>query len=406
MAISDRPYIVPSGGPIWYSVFVLMAILTGLCAAVAMAQPQSVHQTTFDGSPAVAVSNDRLELTVLVQGGSLASLVLAGDADKLNPLWDPARMARETGQAARTSGGTGHFVCVDGFGPTSAEERAAGLEGHGEAHRQTFGVVTSARQGSASVLTLRARLPIVQEVFSRTFRMLDGENVIYVDSRLENLLGFDRPVNWAEHATVGSPFLESGATVVDVAGSWSRTRPYEPARSGTMDRRLKSGEDFAWPMAPALAGGPVDLRVTPANPHYLDHSVTLVDPTQRLGWVTALHPGRRLVVGWIFRREEYPWVQFWGSYPPSGKMARGLEFGTQPFDVPRREAIGLGSLFGTPTYRWLPAKSAIESKFLVFYTQVPEGFRKVDEVRMENGAIVIEDRGAKLQVKITASLPL
>ena len=46
--------------------------------------------------------------------------------------------------------------------------------------------------------------------------MVDGENIVYVESRLENLLGFDRPVNWAEHATIGSPFLESGATVVDV----------------------------------------------------------------------------------------------------------------------------------------------------------------------------------------------
>ena len=48
------------------------------------------------------------------------------------------RMARELGRPVKFDGGAGLFVCVDGFGPTSPEERAAGLPGHGEAHTETF----------------------------------------------------------------------------------------------------------------------------------------------------------------------------------------------------------------------------------------------------------------------------
>jgi hypothetical protein len=66
--------------------------------------------------------------------------------------------------------------------------------------------------------------------------------------------------------------------------------------------------------------------------------------------------------------------RFTGYYPPTRKMARGLEFGTQPFDVPRREVITAGPMFGTPKYRWLPAKSKIKTRFLLFYAPVPEGF--------------------------------
>jgi len=87
-------------------------------------------------------------------------------------------------------------------------------------------------------------------------------------------------------------------------------------------------------------------------------------------------------------------------------MARGLEFSTQPYDLPRREAVSTSSMFDTPTYRWLPAKAKIESRFLLFYAPVPEGFGKVDDVRLENGRIVIEDRGAGKQVTLAASLPL
>jgi hypothetical protein len=287
---------------------------------------------------------------------------------------------------------------VDGFGPVSAAERAAGLPGHGEAHLQRFEV----RQ-SGGRLVIEATLPIVQEKLTRTIRLAPGENIVYVDSKLENLMGFDRPVHWAEHATVGSPFLESGMTVVDVSGARSLTRPYEQVKMGATERRLASGKEFTWPMAPGLDGKPVDLRETPREPRYQDHATTLVDPARKHGWTTALHTGKRLLVGYLFRREEFPWVQYWGNYPPNGRFARGLEFSTQPFDVPRREVIGSPPLFGAPVYRWLPAKSAIEARFLLFYARAPEGMRKVDEVRLEGGQLIIEDRAAGKTLTLAAS---
>ena len=66
-------------------------------------------------------------------------------------------------------------------------------------------------------LTQAVQLPRVHEVYTRTLRMADGENVVYVNGTLLSLLDFDRPINWAEHATIGSPFLDPGVTVVDIS---------------------------------------------------------------------------------------------------------------------------------------------------------------------------------------------
>jgi hypothetical protein len=357
---------------------------------------------TFEGYPAVILSNSKLELTVMKKGSTLANLTLADDGEKLSPFWNPMRMARELGHPAKFDGGAGHFVCVDGFGPASADEHAAGLPGHGEAHTEIF-AVHSERQGSSTAMTLTAKLPIVQETFTRTFRMIDGENVVYVESELENLMGFDRPVNWAEHATIGSPFLEPGVTVVDLSGSRSRTRPYSSVNERGVQRRLASGQDFTWPLAPGLNGQTVNLRQTPKHPHFLDHAATLLNPGRELEWVTAINPTKRLIVGYVFKRAEYPWLQYWGFYPPTEKMARGMEFGTQPFDVPRREVISAGPMFDTPTYRWLPAKAKIKTHFLLFYARTPEGFNKVDDVTMENGQIVIADHSANKEIKLAAA---
>jgi hypothetical protein len=141
----------------------------------------------------------------------------------------------------------------------------------------------------------------------------------------------------------------------------------------------------------------------PENPHYVDHTGTQMDPARTLAWATALNPKRKLILGYIFRREDFPWVQTWGNYPSATGMARGLEFATQAFSLSRRDAITQGAIFNTPMYRWLPAKSKITTKFLMFYARVPEGFAKVDDVRLENGRIIVEDRTAKKEVRLAAS---
>jgi hypothetical protein len=372
---------------------------------VALAQETSLKKMVFEDQQGMVLSNGKLELTVFDQGATFANLVLTGDPDKLGPLWNPARLAREAGQKSAFGASFGHFVCVDGFGPTSREESAAGLTGHGEAHIQQFEVKSSRKEGNTTTVVLTANLPILQEKFTRTIRMADGENVIYVNSELENLLGFDRPVNWAEHATIGSPFLEPGATVVDMSGKRAKVRPYNPSERG-LPHRLESGKEFTWPDAPLVSGGSVDVRIVPMSPNSGGHTATLMDPTRKLVYVTALHPGRKLILGYVFRQEEYPWTQSWENYPPNGKLARGLEFSTQPFDVSRREAVTTGSMFDTPTYRWLPAKSKIESHFLMFYSPAPDGMKQVDDVRLENGKLTVEDHKSGKKLVLTASLPL
>ena len=70
------------------------------------------EETTFDGRPVRVYSNDKLTLALRSVGGAMVQLLMKDDPEQLNPLQ-----------------GLGHFVCVDGFGPVSQEERAAGLPG-------------------------------------------------------------------------------------------------------------------------------------------------------------------------------------------------------------------------------------------------------------------------------------
>jgi hypothetical protein len=251
-----------------------------------------------------------------------------------------------------------------------------------------------------------ANLPLRQEAFTRMLRMVDGENVIYVDSELESQLPFDRTANWGEHPFLFPPFLEPEKTVVDMSGTRARTRTY-PGTPGRQRLGLKQGQDFTWPMAPDSTGKPIDLRAAPApSGFFMSHTTTLMDPSRRLAYFTVLNTARHYLLGYVFRREEYPWVQNYMNYPADGWLGRGLEFATQPFDMTHREMVELNRMFDAPVYRWLPAKSKIGTRFLMFYVRSPEGMARVDDVRLENGKLIVEDRTSGKTLTLAASLPL
>jgi len=330
------------------------------------------------------ISNGKMKVTVLKQGGAISSITLDTDPLHRNPLWEPK---------GNTFGASlGHFLCVDGFGGVSKEEQAAGYPFHGEAFLQVFSGETT-----ESAMRLTTNLPLAQETVSRHLTLLSGRPVLEVDTTLTSLLSFDRPVQWAEHATVGSPFLEPGGTVIDMRAVKAKTRTYGAPAAG-LPHRLPSGQEFVWPLAPSVRGGRLDMRLTPEEPNSGDHTTSLMDPAREWAWVTALNTKQHLMIGYLFRHEEFPWIQSWENYPMSGQLARGLEFSTQPFDVPRRQVVTENSLFGAPTYRWLPAKSSITARFYVFVTKVPEDWLKVDDVEFENGQITVRSGTASVKL--------
>jgi hypothetical protein len=356
-----------------------------LCFACAIAAQEEV---TLDGRPVRIIANDKLALTIRSVGGVMTHLVMHDDPDKLNPLQ-----------------GLGHFVCVDGFGPVSSEERAAGLPGHGEAHRVPWELGSWEKGGGTLTVAFTATLPLVQEVFRRTIRMVDGENVIYIDSELESLLGFDRPINWGEHATIGGPFLEQGKTVTEMSATRAMTRSHASEAVNPPDNHnLADFKEFTWPMAPTVSGTLIDVRIAPVMTPVMDQTASLMDLSRRLVFITAFHPDKKALLGYVFRREDFPWTQIWDSYPGGGRNAyRGMEFATQPYDLPRREVIQTNAMFNTPTYRWLPAKSTIRSSFVMFYTRTPEKFTRVDDVVLADGKITVEDRGSAQKIVLNAS---
>jgi hypothetical protein len=327
--------------------------------------------SSYRNRRAVSIENAHLRVTVVEEGGHIAEIFHKDTG--VNPLWTPPWPSIEpsTYDAAKDSvygagvdasllaGILGHNLCLDIFGPPSAEEAAAGLPVHGEASLVRYEI------GRASnALVAGASLPLAQLELERRIELHD--DTVRVHERVRNLSGTDRPVAWTQHVTLGPPFLVRGAT--EFRASASRSKVFE-TRFGAADY-LVAGAEFEWPAPPRADGGTADLRFYTSAPSSSAYTAHLMNPDVDAAFFAAFTPTMRLAFGYMWKRADFPWLGIWeenhsrlGS-PWNGRtLTRGMEFGVSPFPEPRRAMIDRARLFGVPTFRWIPARSVVEVEY-------------------------------------------
>jgi hypothetical protein len=367
-------------------------------------------KNVMDGRPGFRLREDWGYVSVLAGGGHICELNLNA-CSGVNPLWRPpwatidpfeyttAKHARKYGpppDGRLLSGIAGHSLSFDHFGPPSPEETAAGLTTHGEAPALKWNIQKQVPSPKPQ-LRYGLTLPEARVGFSRILTLDRANPVIYCEEEAVNLSSYDRPISWNEHVTFGPPFLEARTTWFDMPATQAKVCPasYSPRFS------LQPDADFIWPNAPTKDRKQMNLRTTPAEPfgHY---TAQLLTPELEIGFIAACNPRLKLLVVYVFRRADFPWVGNWEeqynrtSAPWQGKtFCRGLEFSTTPFAIPRRQTIEQGPLFGEPTYRWLPARSKIQVRFLILLFEVPETFHGVASVSIAQRKIDVVESGAR-----------
>jgi hypothetical protein len=332
-------------------------------------------ETTYRNRRAFEISNERLIVTLLAEGGHIARI--ADRRTGVNPLWTPPWPSIEpsTYHAARhpeygagaeaklLAGIMGHNLCMDIFGGPSEEEAAAGMTVHGEAAVASYGI-----DGAADRLTMRARFAEAQLAFERSIA-LDGD-VVRIRETVENETALDRPIAWTQHVSMGPPFVEGGVTQFRTPAT--RSKVIESDFSGGRGFQ-KTGAEFDWPHCPRRGEGTMDLRVYPSDPVSAGYTAHRMDPAREHAFFAAYHPRWRLLFGYVWNRRDFPWLGRWEENrlrrhaPWNGETVTcGMEFGVSPMPETRRAMIERGTLFGEAGYRWIPARSAVTVEYCAF----------------------------------------
>ena len=379
-----------------------------------------MQSVTYRGRRSAQIENSLLRVTITAEGGHVAEI--CHKQSGVNPLWtppwpsiepsvyDPVRHPEYGGhnESQLLAGIMGHSICLDTFGAPSAEEAAAGMPVHGEAPVAAYKInggsdwvdleaqrtrLRAAIQKRNSLAlqvarltprpfcacSLEATLPKAQLRFKRRISLTPDSMVLAFSETLENLSPTDRPIGWTQHVTLGPPFLEPGHT--QFRASATRSKVIESDFNGGNGSQRQAAE-FDWPLCPLKNGQTSDLRVFTSEPVSGGFTSHLMNPDEEHAWFTAWSPSANLLLGYVWKRSDFPWLSRWEenhlrTQPPwnGNGLACGMEFGVSPFVESRREMVNRGNLFGAPTFRWAPAQSSLQLNycaFLTFRDSIPE----------------------------------
>ena len=321
----------------------------------------------------ISIENDHLIVSVSVEGGHIAAIT--EKTSGVNALWvppwpsiEPSLYSRErnpeygdNAESKLLAGILGHNLALDIFGPPSEAEYAAGLTVHGESSVVPYQIESSGRR-----LVATAHLPMALLDFEREINLSTG--VVRIREKVTNLTSMDRPIAWTQHVTLGPPFIEPGVTRLNLTANESMVFPHDLSPD---HQRYRPGATFTWPLAPNKDGSESDLSTFAASDHSAGVTAHLVDRENAA--FAAWHPGSQLLFGYEWKRSDFPWISLWEenrsrTAPPwnGGTITWGVEFGVSPFAEGRRAMIERGSLFGVPTFRWLPARGSLEVEYQAF----------------------------------------
>jgi hypothetical protein len=352
------------------------------------------NKIRWDGRPAVVLNNGVVQLTTLLGGGHVAEFHLAQGhpEDRINPLWvppwrtiEPYRYRKDSHpqygsltEAKLLSGLAGHSICLDFFGPPSPAETRFGISEHGEAPARLWRVSGVLWRSNKVALRLSVDLPLAQLRFTREIELKKNEPITYFTETVKNQRTLDHVFHWVEHVTLGAPFLTGDHAAVSVSGTRGLTNPHGYDESKPL---LLSNEPFRWPHAPSTLGRPIDLRKPFLKKGLGFVAAVLLDSKRRIQFVSAVNAQSNVLVGYCFKRSDFPWVAVWEencalAAPPWKRrtQARGLEFGTTPFPFERHEALSMGRVFGERTSTVVQARGSKVVRYLAFLTKVPKEF--------------------------------
>ena len=302
----------------------------------------------------------------------------------------------------------GHFLCLGRWGDPSPGELAAGLNKHGEFLKLKWKAVKEDNTINMSAssklegLSIERKMELSKQ--SPCFKIIEKV-------RNDNVLG--RMYNMVQHPTIANPFLNE-ETIVEC----NATLGFDYAAD-------RYDDSFAtlWPLVQIKNGA--HIKLDKPDQSYSSIFCFIVNPKEEYGWITAWSPIHNTLLGYIWKRSDYPWINHWlhweaaagnnqslsiaGNNSPGKLLYRGLEFGATGIHKPFNEILvkNLLNVLGESSLCMIDAGEEHIRSFYSFMYAIPSGFKGVQNVSFnpEDISVFEKETDAKINIPHTFNSP-
>jgi hypothetical protein len=326
----------------------------------------------------ITITNDKAFLTLDFSGGAITSFHLKDEVNPLSFAFSPDQMPDNNKGGACYKG---HFLCLGRWGEPSTGEMKAGMPNHGQIANLLW-----QRDSSSPNDTLKMGVvsPLEGLEVVRTVRM-DKESPVYaVKEVVKNINPLGRLYNMVQHPTLAQPFLNEDTIVNCNAGI------------GFNYLFSKNPETMTsqWPYGICEDNSVLNLS-RPEKPYNSVFSY-VVKQEEEIGWISAYSPTFNLILGYLWRREDYPWINVWQDWV-SGKIRyRGIEFGTTGIHQPFHRILehNKSHLFGEKTFYFIDAGEVVSRSYVSFLFKCERDFGGVEKIWFDKEKIFIKENNA------------
>lgn len=353
--------------------FRLLVLLSIIPSSILLAQ-QAIYSTD-----SIIVKNSYITLVQDLRGGAFSSIKIPNNP--INPFNWKLSIDDQPSINSKGFNFKGHFISLGTWGMPTAGEQKAGIRLYGEPSGSLWKLMSHSTEDSIKV---GFNGNVEHYSFERLIKLYPSSPVLLITESITNKLSIGRLYNYLQHPTFGGAFVNENLIIETNAGKGFYQKGAYPRTSYD---NLEA-TSFSWPDG-QLPDGDINLRLTgERNKTYLTSHI--FSDSLKWGWATAMNPTEGLLIGYLWKIEDYPWLNIWHQYKNGKPYGRAIEFATCGAGLSFEQmASNDYSFFGRNSFEFIDAGEKRTKSYYLFAIPIEANTTSVKDVIIKQGAIEI-----------------
>jgi hypothetical protein len=322
------------------------------------------------------LENDSVKLTFSLLGGSLIDF--ESKSQKINPfLWkDDGKDSLYNSQKTNILP-QGQFISFNRWGKPTPGETKQGMPANGELAYNWWKLDQHKKEGS---LQMSCEAPMDGFSISRNVALSNTDPLFKVTETITNENPVGRPNCIVHNICFVAPFFDP-ALIINSNASVGFNQMLE---SSTNIRH-----EYWWPNAftDTLKISSVNISSYSTRFSYLSSHIF----RDSVGWVTIYNPRLKLLLGYIWKTTDYPWIHFKNEISFGKPHYQGFAFGNTGFSDKFSNTERIASQFHqVKNFEFIDAKSSAIKSWYCFLISLPNGYEKTIGIQSSDISIALK----------------
>ena len=323
----------------------------------------------------VSIENDSTKLTISLLGGSLVSF--QDKSFKVNPYsWKENN--KDTAENSKNSAVLqGQFLSFGRWMFPTPGESKLGMPVNGEPANNWWKLEPSK---NSRELKMGCEAPLDGFSINRQVAMSQSSPIFKVTETIKNENSTGRATSIVQNIVLVPPFFEPSIVITSNASF---------GFNQLCVARNPENFEYQWPKAfiDTLKISTIDIGYYNNRFRYLSSHIF----EDSLGWVTAYNPKLKLLLGYVWKTSEYPWIHFKNEANYERPFFYSIAFGTiglsDKFSIEDRMTM---TFHGVRNFDFVDAKSSIIKSWYCFFLSVPSGYQKMEGLSFFENQLILK----------------